>query len=306
MMPPSILLPEVAHLLRRVRSYTAGVLAVTSIACAGSTIGSGVGDAYLERPPFYAGTPVAAEGRIAHLGVAYQRGATQEPMFEPANESGSPIAALLRDMNAYLDSLGVSARVAVSAAVPGRAPDVMFSCETTPDGDCATADEGVLADREEKMRLAVARPSAEWTAWLRSALDAAGASRALLITLEIGDYRMTQKSWRGDKAVFLGTNYSVNVPWLTSLETPVNVLQLTGALVDPDGKAVRIGAEGLLARRTRLLVSSIGGQELISDEDVQRLRTARREELPGQPLVWRVALRNLVAQLTGRPDVAAR
>jgi hypothetical protein len=289
-----------------IRAYAAGALAFTTVACAGSTLGSGVGDAYLERPPFYAGAAVPTAGRIGHVGIAYQRGATQEAMFEPANESGSPIAALLHDMNAYLDSLGASDRVVSSSAIPSRAPDVMFSCESTPDGDCATADEGTLGDREEKMRLAVARPSAEWTAWLTSTLDAAGASRALLLTLEIGDYRMTQKSWRGDKAVFLGTNYSVNVPWLTSLETPVNVLQLTGALIDREGKAVRIGAEGLLARQTRLLVSSIGGQELISDEDVQRLRTARREELPGQPLVWQVALRNLVAQLTGRPEIAAR
>jgi hypothetical protein len=45
---------------------------------------------------------------------------------------------------------------------------------------------------------------------------------------------------------------------------------------------------------------------MISDEDVQRLRTARREDLPGQPLVWQVGLRNLVAQLTGRPELAAR
>jgi 2-keto-4-pentenoate hydratase len=288
------------------RALAAGGLVFTAAACAGSTLGSGVGDAYLERPPFYAGAAVTTEGRIGHLGIAYQRGATQEAMFEPVNESGSPIAALLRDMNAYLDSLGASVRVVSSSAMPARAPDVMFSCETTPDGDCATADEGMLGDREEKMRLAVARPSAEWTAWLSSTLDAAGATRALLLTLEIGDYRMTQKSWRGDKAVFLGTNYSVNVPWLTSLETPVNVLQLTGALIDREGKAVRIGAEGLLARRTRLLVSSIGGQELITDENVQQLRTARREELPGQPLVWQVALRNLVAQLTGRPEIAAR
>ena len=293
-------------MLSSIRAGAAAAIALGSIACAGSTLGSGVGDAFLETPPFYAGAPVTAAGRIGHLGIGYQRGATQEPMFEPANESGSPIAALLRDMNRYLDSLGASVRVVPSTAAPGRSPDVMFSCETTPDGDCATAEEGVLADRQEKMRLAVARPSAEWTAWLGSALDAAGASRALVLTLEIGDYRMTQKSWRGDKAVFLGTGCSVNVPWLTSLETPVNVLQLTGALVERDGKAVRIGAEGLLARRTRLLVSSIGGQELISDEDVQRLRTARREDLPGQPLVWQVGLRNLVAQLTGRPELASR
>jgi hypothetical protein len=290
---------------RFARVAYAALLLGFSAACAGSTLGSGVGDAYLERPPFYAGGPVITEGRIAHLPIAYQRGATQAPMFEPAEESGSPIAALLREMNAYLDSLGVSARVR-SAPTTGRPPDVMFSCETNAEGECAGADEGMLGDRAEKMRLAVARPSAEWTASLSSALDAVNATRALLLTLEIGDYRMTQKSWRGNKAVFLGSDYSVNVPWLTSLETPVNVLQLTGALIDRDGKAVRIGAEGLLARRTRLLVSSIGGQELISDEDVQRLRTARRENLPGQPLVWQVALRHLVAQLTGRSEIAAR
>lgn len=291
--------------VRRVRSCAAGALVLACIACAGSTIGSGVGDAYLERPPFYAGAPVTTEGRIAHLGIGYQRGAMQEAIFEPADERGNSIALLLREMNAYLDSLGASVGT-YSSSGPGRPPEVMFSCETTPDGDCATADEGVLGDREEKMRLAVTRPSADWIAWLNSTLDGVDALRALVLTLEIGDYRMTQKSWRGDKAVFLGTNYSVNVPWLTSLETPVNVLQVTGALIDRDGKAVRIGAEGLLARRTRLLVSSIGGQELISDEDVQRLRTARREDLPGQPLVWQIALRNLVAQLTGRSEIAAR
>jgi hypothetical protein len=101
-------------------------------------------------------------------------------------------------MNTYLDSLGASVRVVPAAAAPGRSPDVMFSCETNAEGECASADEGVLADREEKMRLAVARPSAEWTAWLASSLDAAGASRALMLTLEIGAYRMTQKFWRGD------------------------------------------------------------------------------------------------------------
>jgi hypothetical protein len=39
---------------------------------------------------------------------------------------------------------------------------------------------------------------------------------------------------------------------------------------------------------------------MISDEDVERIRTARRTDLPGQPPVWKIALRNLVAQLTGR------
>ena len=90
------------------------------------------------------------------------------------------------------------------------------------------------------------------------------------------------------------------LPWLTSLETPVSVLQLTGAVMGRDGLAVRIGAEGMLARRTGLVMSGLGAQALISDDDVQQLRTLRREDLPGRPLVWQVALGQLVADLAGR------
>jgi hypothetical protein len=80
----------------------------------------------------------------------------------------------------------------------------------------------------------------------------------------------------------------------------VSVLQLTAALVGPDGKAVRIGAEGFCPRRSRLLVSSVGGQELLSDADVAAVRSQRREVLPGQPLAWLVAMRELVTRVTGR------
>ncbi|HSM60010.1 MAG TPA: hypothetical protein VK849_04395, partial [Longimicrobiales bacterium] len=59
------------------------------------------------------------------------------------------------------------------------------------------------------------------------------------------------------------------------------------------------GAEGLLARRTDLKLSAIGAQELVTDEDVERLLTERRDDLPGAPLVWQAALRNLVAGLLG-------
>ena len=54
-----------------------------------------------------------------------------------------------------------------------------------------------------------------------------------------------------------------------------------------------------MAKRTNIALSSIGVQSLISDEDVERLRTLRREDLPGQPLVWQTALRTLVARLAG-------
>src|SRR5690606_5469951 len=122
----------------------------------------------------------------------------------------------------------------------------------------------------------------------------------LVLTLEVGQYFPQQTNFAGAKAVDLGTDHTVRLPWLTSLETPVSVVQLTGALVNRQGRAVRIGAEGMLARRTGLVQSGFGLQALIRDEDVAALRSARRADLPGEPLVWQVALQNLVSGLTGR------
>jgi hypothetical protein len=283
-------------------------------ACAtGSTFRSGVGDAHLERAPYYAGRAVSPDsGRIAHVPVVYQRGGSQSPMFDPEGGPQSPVASLLREMNGYLDSLGVTTRVTVWPPL-GTPPDVQFGCATDLPDECAEEGGvsgqkagGFLGSNRNRMRLAVGRPSTEWVAWEQEALASAGASRALVLTLEIGQYWPYQANIRGSKEIELGTRHIVALPWLTSLDAPVSVLQLTGALVGPDGLAIRIGAEGLLARRTSLVMSGLGAQALISDEDVQAIRTARRDDLQGQPLVWQVALRNLVAELTGRAELAVR
>ena len=150
------------------------------------------------------------------------------------------------------------------------------------------------------MRPAVGRPSSDWVASAAAAMDSARAGSLLVITLEIGQYRVSQRQFLGAKQVELGTKHVVGVPWLTSVETPVYVLQLTGARVRADGQAQRIGAEGILARRTSLPISAIGGQALVSDEEIEKARSARRDDLPGQPLVWQVALRELVRGLIGR------
>ncbi|HEU4563071.1 MAG TPA: hypothetical protein VFS05_00425 [Gemmatimonadaceae bacterium] len=278
-------------------------------ACAttGATFRSGVGDRILKDPPYYAGASVAGDtARVGHLPVGYQRGGSQAPIFDPAGGAGTPVAALLAEMNAYLDSLGATVRI--GAAPAGTPPDVRFGCETDAMDECVRSDSSGALGRGNttNMRLAVGRPSPEWTAAAQRAMTGAGVGRALVVTLEVGQYWTTQSGLRGDKSVKLGTGHTAQLPWLTSLETPVTVVQLTGALMSPDGTAVRIGAEGMLPKRTRFSVSAIGGQELITGDDVQRLRTERREELPGRPLVWQVAMRQLVAQLAGRPELASR
>jgi hypothetical protein len=150
------------------------------------------------------------------------------------------------------------------------------------------------------MQLSVGRASKEWVEWMGDVATTSAVDRVLVVTLEIGEYLMKQEGLAGTKILELGTGHRVRLPWLTSLETPVSVLQVTAALVDRNGKAVRIGAEGFHARRTRLSVSAIGAQELIGDEDLVAAGSARREDLPGAPLAWQVALRELLTRVTGR------
>lgn len=295
------------------------LVASTTLACAstGATLNSGVGDAFPEHPPYYAGAPLSAVvAEVAPIGLfplVFQRGASQNAIFDPSSDAGSPVARLLADMNAYLDSVSATDRVAVRVATRGAStaarsdastpPDVIFGCVTQlaiPDDDCVTESGGALGRGRQPLRLAVARPSPEWTAWARDAMTRAGVGRALVITLEVGQMLPRQTGLRGNKEVELGTGHVASLPWLTSLETPVSILQLTGALVDLDGRAVRIGAEAFLAMRTPFLVSAMRAQAVLRDEDVADVRSRRRDDLPGRPLAWQVALRQLVRQLSGR------
>jgi Arc/MetJ family transcription regulator len=294
--------------LRRAARAALATVPLVLAACAttGATYRSGVGDALLEHPPFYAGTAPGDGARVAHLPVRYHRGAMQAALFDPAGGRGTAVAALLDEMNGYLDSL--AATVPLRAAPAGTPPDVAFGCEPDPAGP---ADECRPRDASARSGAAASTCASRWaaprrTGWPRPrpALDRAGAARALVLTLETAEYLPRQTGVRGDKRVELGSGHTAELPWLTSLETPVTVLQLTGALVGRDGRAVRIGAEGLVARRTPLVASSVGAQSLLTDDDVAALRTARRTDLPGAPLVWQVALRTLVGELAGRQGVA--
>lgn len=282
-------------------------LLASSCATTGATLNSGVGDAFLEHPPYYAGRRPASSGapRTGHLPVTYQAGASQSSIFDPSHSA--QMNELLQHLTLYLDSMGRSMRLAeghqvsaVTHAATRVPPDVHFGCitETGVFGDdCAERGDSALGRKGQRMQLAVGRPSSEWVQWTSSLMEEQGVEQTLVVTLEVGQYLMRQRGLAGHKEVELGTAHTARLPWLTSLETPVSVIQLTGVLVGRDGKAIRIGAEGLYARRTTLPVSSLGGQALITDEDVAKLISLRRDDLPGAPLTWQVGLRALVDQL---------
>jgi hypothetical protein len=83
----------------------------------------------------------------------------------------------------------------------------------------------------------------------------------------------------------------------------VEVLHLTGALVDAQGKVIRAGAEGVTLRDTPFLAQAIDVSRLFDDRELARVLTdEHRHDLPGAPLAIDIALDNLLAQLT-RGDV---
>lgn len=291
----------------------------TACATTGATFKSGVGDAFPEATPYYAGarsTPVSSpDARVGVLPVHFQPGDGPAALHDPSWGAGSPIALLLREMNGYLDSLTTSAGARTVRLVTGLspdrsipldmklgvAPDVRFGCLTEldlPGEDCAARGDSALGRGRQTMKLAVGRPDARWVSWVGRTMDAAGTAHSIVITLEVGQYLMKQRGLAGRKIVELGTGYEVELPWMTSLETPVTVLQMTGALMDRKGQAVRIGAEGIAAKRTPLLASALGAQRMLSDADIELIRSTRRSDLAGHPLAWQEAMRQLVRQLT--------
>lgn len=302
----------------RTVSYLALFLFTTACATTGATFGSGVGDAMMSRSPWYAGarsTPVAAAGtRVGVAPISYQKRDGQGEVFDPSGAPGSPMAALLAEMNLYLDSLTAAngskpvrllegGAAGARPAMRGVQPDVRFGClreGNLPGEDCAERGDSVLGRNANlnQMKLEVGRPSAEWTQWFAEETANSGVEHALVITIEVGEYLVRQTGLRGSKSVELGTHHVQDLPWLTSLEQAAQVIQLTGALVGRDGKAIRIGAEGLVAKRTPITASGFGLVSLITDDDVRAVRTLRRTDLPGSPLAWQEALRTMVRELT--------
>jgi len=63
---------------------------------------------------------------------------------------------------------------------------------------------------------------------------------------------------------------------------------------------VRAGAEGILARDTPFAAQVFDVARDVDERTLGRVLThERREDLPGDPLAWEVALDNLLAQLRG-------
>ena len=304
----------------RRQAHLAGGALLLGVGVACTTSSSAVRDAFLTVPPHYAGVrssqALAAASEVGIVPITFQPGSTR-PVFDPPTGTGSALTALLADMNAFADSLTLPEGAAVvrlldagggianAPVSSGAAPDVRFGCNFA--GELAAVDCPPVRFGEDTQirplaatRLSVQTPSPEWLAWSAGVMESNSVPTMLLLTLELGIYRPRINTFLRTKWVDMGTNYVLPLPWLTPIEH-VTVLQLTGARFDSDGRPVRIGVEGLVAGIPRHLENV----EIISDENIRALHTKRRTDLPGEPLVWKEAMRELVKQLT-QTDAVSR
>jgi len=244
-----------------------------------------------DRPPFYHGKPPAAEDRVAHVAVSFR---DDPASLDPTPDRSPALAALLDSLRLELD------RIELTAPLPGGdwplrdGPNVRFGCRrggTGPDGLPRASDE-IDPGPPRRMTFGVEEPG---RAWRERAIAGAGDSIDAVVAIQLGfeEQWVRQATWKGGKVIEIGTDRTMPVPWLTSLDTPVQVLQLTGVVLTPAGRVMRVGAEGLLARRTRFGASVLGAQETLTEDDLASI-VAPAE---GGMEPWRSALRTLVAKL---------
>ncbi len=220
------------------------------------------------------------------------------PIVAPQEENWySPsLSPLLDSLNAYLFRNQFFERVEMPPFRREEAPEIRFG-HVFSVLDISRDEE---KDYENTpMVLLVRQPSRNWSSWWQEYIPA-NVDFTIRIKLEIGAYKVSQKDWKGNKEIRIGTGYRVAVPWLTAQEDPVAVVQLIGALISKEGKVVRAGAEGIFVKPNSFIKSVIGIPELINNEDVETIIFEhKRTDLEHNPLAYKVALQNLIANLSG-------
>lgn len=254
----------------------------------------------LARAPYYKSYDsklARVSGRLHHLPVSIHEQVSDEFGYRGRAQALQPLA---QAMTAYLDSLGWS----TVSVIPAAAKDAPYLYLGSSEGDGAPVDAELQRMEHEKyppMVLHTRKPSNEWKAATAQQLSAGQVDFLLVITLGFSHYPKADRGFFGKKVV-LGTGYEEGIRFLSAIDKPVEVLQVTGMLLDRDGNILRAGGEGIIFKDTPFSLQIFDIEKAIDNEAIHTLMTAeRREDLPGNPLKWQVALHNLAAQLLAKP-----
>jgi len=292
------------RVLRQILAATAPVLLMTGLV---TLRGDGLAASrtnhldFKKKLPHYTGKAVR---QPAACSLDLRVGATLGDLTRDP-ELGGLLDAFLGECRSFLGELGISRDLRMPEQADRR--DLPAIYVGHPDGFWAPTDRWSDDDLQPYGRhvvaIAVSDPPSRLSKALVAALADSGTTHVLYVRLELSDYAVAQTSWKGSKAVELGTGHTVPVPWLTSLDQLAEVLQFTGVMYRADGGFVRAGAEAFHAQRTPFRQAMLNVQRAIRPADIESALRATRGDLPDAPLAWKVALANLVGQLTGRGDL---
>jgi hypothetical protein len=217
-------------------------------------------------------------------------------------QRAAEFAPIVSALNAALQGVACC-RLVAAPALPAGAPWVYVGSAAGEFAPAEAQQQVFPHDRFPPMVMHVRQPSAAWSRVMADLLAREGARHAVVVTLAVTQFPKGREGVFGKKVV-LGSGYEAQVEFLTAEDKPLEVLALTGVLVDAQGRVVRAGAEGILARDTPFAAQVFDVSKVLDDRTLERvLTTERRGDLPGDPFKWEVALGNLVAQL--RLDRAA-
>ncbi len=263
----------------------------------------------LRRPPYYMGKQRKVEPPIGVFPVELDRRLQRDMLRKEVAER---LREFVDRVNRYLTTQA-NADLVVLPAIERPiedAPDVYVGNPLGDDSpDAIEFEEEIkndeLAPGEHVTLVYALAPAFGWKQRLRQLGYEYGLQHVVFITLGVSEYFPTQINWKGSKAIYLGTGHAMRLKWLTSLDDPIEVLHFAGALMDTTGKILRAGAEGFHAKPGSFLESVFGLRRTHGEDDIDEILQMRREDLSDRPLVWQVAVQNLLIQLTGgrRPIV---
>ena len=235
-----------------------------------------------------------ANTAVGHLSVGIDVTTKSEFFYAGREQALQP---LIDAVDAYLDSLSSGTRLSGDSLPLTGEPYVYIG---SAEGEGAPPEAAMQRNEHDKyppMILHVQNPSSGWRTAMRALAKNAPVEYVALLKLGFSEYPKSDKGMFGKKVV-LGTGYEEGIKFLSAEDAPVEVLQITGILLDREGSIVRAGAEGIVAKDTPFWVEVFEAQQGMNNAALQNLvRNERREDLPGRPLKWQAALRHLMKVL---------
>jgi hypothetical protein len=216
--------------------------------------------------------PPVVGGSVGALPVALDRELTDSFEYGDRAAAFAPIKAAVQLR--VTETLGL--RAIAGAELPEKAAPRVYVGSAVGDLAPPSAEESASpADRFPPMVLHVERPNRAWQSAARELMAREALTHLLLLRVSVSQY---PKGRRGvfAKEVQLGTGFAAPVRFLTAEDKLMQVLQVTGLLLDAEGRVLRAGAEGVLARDTPFSAQVFDVTKLLDDASLQAATRVRR------------------------------